>query len=160
MACNNTPKKEKRKITKKEYKETLESVNRYMVKLDAERINSFAKRRGWKMQQSQTGLWYMIYDETNDEKASIGKIATLKYKISLLDGTLCYSSDSLGTKTFLIGRGGVESGLEEGILLMKKGEKARFIMPPHKAHGILGDMNKIRGRQTILYEIELVELTK
>jgi len=82
----------------------------------------------------------------------------LNYRISLLDGTLCYSSDSLGVKEFAIGHGGVESGLEEGILLLKVGDKARFIMPPFKAHGLLGDMKKIPARSIIVYEIELLKL--
>jgi len=156
-------KRKKRNLTReelKEYEKPLQIANKYLVTLDAERIQSYAKRRGWEMKQTETGLWYMIYHKTDGEKAVQGKIASLNYKVSLLDGTLCYSSDSLGSKTFLIGRGGVESGLEEGILLMKKGEKARFIMPPYKAHGLLGDMNKIPARTTILYEVELINLSE
>ena len=161
FSCNEE-KKKKHNLTKEEignYEKSLEIANKYLVTLDAERIQNYAKRRGWKMHQSATGIWYMIYKKTNAEKAIQGKIATLNYKISLLDGTLCYSSDLSGPKTFLIGRGGVESGLEEGILLMKKGEKARLIMPPYKAHGLLGDLKKIPARQTILYEIELISLS-
>ena len=156
-------KEDKRKQLTKEdidkYEKPLEAVNRYLVTLDDERIQNYAKRRNWDMQQSETGLWYMIFENTNGEKAVLGKIATINYNVLLLDGTLCYTSDSLGTKSFLIGKGGVESGLEEGILLMKQGEKARFIMPPYQAHGLLGDMKKIPARSTVLYEIELVNLS-
>ena len=161
FSCNEE-KTKKRNLTREElkkYEKPLEAANRYLVTLDAERIESYAKRRGWDMQQSETGLWYMIYEKTNGENAIQGKVATINYKVSLLDGTLCYSSDSLGSKTFLIGRGGVESGLEEGILLMRNGEKARLIMPPYKAHGLLGDMKKIPARATVLYEIELIDLS-
>jgi FKBP-type peptidyl-prolyl cis-trans isomerase len=53
----------------------------------------------------------------------------------------------------------VESGLEEGILLLQEGDKARFIMPPHLAHGLIGDRDKIPARATIIYDLELVSLS-
>jgi FKBP-type peptidyl-prolyl cis-trans isomerase len=67
--------------------------------------------------------------------------------------------DNDDPKTFLIGQGGVESGLEEGILLLQEGDKARFIMPPHLAHGLIGDRDKIPARATIIYDLELVSLS-
>jgi len=152
---------ERKQISQKErdkYAELLEDANRYLTTVDAERIESFAKRRNWEMQTTKTGLWYMIYEKGSGIKAKTGQIALLNYKISLLDGTLCYSSDSLGAKTFAIGHGGVESGLEEGILLLHQGDKARLIMPPFRAHGLLGDMDKIPARSIIVYDIELLKL--
>ena len=143
-----------------QFKEPLIKINKYLVKKDAEHIADYVKRRKWKMEVSKTGLWYMIYEKGSGSKSKIGQVALLNYKIFLLDGTLCYSSDSLGAKTFAIGHGGVESGLEEGILLMHQGDKARLIMPPYRAHGLLGDMNKIPARSIIVYEIELLKLSK
>ena len=111
------------------------------------------------MQMTKTGLFYMIYENGEGEKAQTGKLGTIRYKVSLLDGTLCYSSDSLGLKKFKIGTPGVEPGLNEGILLLKEGDKARFIMAPYLAHGLLGDMERIPPRSIILYEVELVEIS-
>jgi FKBP-type peptidyl-prolyl cis-trans isomerase len=78
--------------------------------------------------------------------------------VSLLDGTECYNSDREGPKIFTIGRGGVESGLEEGILLMKEGSRAKFIMPPYLAHGLPGDGKRIPARAIIVYDVELISL--
>ncbi len=111
------------------------------------------------MTTSGTGLWYQIYQKGNGAPAKTGKMASINYKVWLLDGTLCYSSDSLGMKKFRIGKGGVEKGLEEGILLMRVGDKARFIMPPHLADGLIGDQDKIPPRSIILYEVELVQIS-
>lgn len=160
LACNNESSPQ-RHLTKKEldkYNKPLEAANRYLSVVDAERIENYAKRRKWKMQKTQRGLWYEIYEHGHGEKAKEGQVALLNYKISLLDGTVCYSSDSLGYKSFVIGHGGVESGLEEGILMLHEGDKARFIMPPFRAHGLLGDMKKIPARSIIVYEIELIKL--
>lgn len=140
-------------------KESLIRANKRLVTIDKERIEAFAERHQWEMATTETGLWYQIYEHGTGDSARNGLIASLKYTISLLDGTLCYSSDSTGEKTFLIGQGGVESGLEEGILLMRCGDKARFIMPPHLAHGLPGDNDKIPPRSTIVYQVELLNLT-
>jgi len=100
----------------------------------------------------------MILKKGNGDKAEIGRIAEINYKIKLLDGTTCYDSDSLGSKIFTIGSGHVEKGLEEGILYLCEGDRARFIMPPHLAHGLIGDENKIPARAIIIYEAELLSV--
>lgn len=140
-------------------KESLMRANKGLVTLDKERIEAFVKRHNWNMEMSETGLWYQIYEHGTGDIAQTGKVATLNFEVSLLDGTLCYTSDSIGPKTFLIGQGGVESGLEEAVLLMRIGDKARFIMPPHLAYGLIGDEDKIPARATIVYNVELLKLT-
>ena len=141
-------------------KESLMKANRGLVCLDQERIESYAERHHWDMQTSQTGLWYQIYEHGDGDSAQTGLTAHINYSVSLLDGTLCYTSDSTGEKTFRIGKGGVESGLEEAILMMRVGDKGRFIMPPHLAHGLLGDENKIPARSIIVYKVDLINLTR
>ncbi len=158
MSCRNTP-KEKSKDEVARQNESLLNINKYLVGKDADIIRAYAERRGWKMTTTQTGLWYLINNEGTGKPVQTGKMAEIKYKVSLLDGTLCYSSDTLGPKIFKIGQGGVESGLEEGILLLHEGGKGIFILPPHLAHGLMGDENKIPRRTIILYEVELIRIT-
>lgn len=142
-----------------EQQEALVRINKYLVKKDADAIRGYIRRHGWKMTETQTGLWYEITEHGTGRAAETGKKATLEYELSLLDGTPCYSSDSLGNKTFIIGKGGVEPGLEQGVLLLHEGDRARFIMPPHLAHGLIGDENKIPARATIVYEVHLIQIT-
>ena len=129
-----------------------------MVAKESEEIENYIKRHKWNMLNTGTGLRYMIYEPGNGEAATTGKIAILKFKVNLLDGTECYSSDKTGPKEFMIGKGGVESGLEEGIKLLKVGDKAKFIFPPHLAHGLTGDDDKIPARATLVYDVELLKL--
>ena len=70
----------------------------------------------------------------------------------------CYNSDKDGLKLIELGKAEVESGLEEGILLMKVGDKAKLVIPSHLAFGLLGDENKIPKRATLIYDVELVEI--
>jgi len=161
LACCGCKRKPDRVDPEKEYRATREAlvgVNRMMVKKDHERIKAYAIQNNLPLNESLTGLWYMVDGKGKGETAQAGQVASLRYRISLLDGTSCYSSDSLGIKNFRIGQGGVESGLEEGILLMRAGDKATFIMPPHLAHGLTGDGDRIPARAILVYEVELIKL--
>lgn len=158
FSCQSGKKDEKKK-NQTNQQEELVRINKYLVENDADIIKSYTQRRHWDMKVTPTGLWYSILQKGKGEAAQIGKMAGINYKVWLLDGTLCYSSDSLGIKKFRIGKGSVEKGMEEGILLLKAGDKARFIMPPHLAYGLIGDENKIPPRSIILYEVELIQLS-
>ena len=148
-------------MTEAEYESTREALvgaNRILVQKDYERIKSFAERKGWVMNETPSGLWYQIYEHGSGQSAEKGQLITLEYTVALLDETVIYNSDSLGLKRFRIGSGGVETGLEEGVLLLREGDKARFIIPPHLAHGLTGDGNKIPSRSIILYDVTVVDL--
>ena len=139
-------------------KKDLVSVNKFLVKKNHQNIVNFVHRKGWDMKETSTGLWYMIYRHGAGKAAGSGEVVTFNYSISLLDGQFCYTSDSLGPKSFKIGNGHVESGLEEAILLLHEGDKARLIMPPHLAYGLPGDNNKIPPQSTILYDISVLHI--
>ncbi|MCK9618352.1 MAG: FKBP-type peptidyl-prolyl cis-trans isomerase [Lentimicrobiaceae bacterium] len=139
-------------------KDPLINVNKKLVKNEDLKINEYIQRHKWSMTTTGTGLRFFIYKKGNGEKAEIGKIARIAYSVHLMSGELCYTSDDLGCKEFLIGRGGVESGIEEGILLLRLGERAKFIIPSHLAFGLVGDGDKIPPKATLIYDIELVEL--
>ena len=139
-------------------KKQLIEVNRILVMKDQQRIKGHLERHNIEMRETGTGLWYALEKTGEGAKAVTGKSATINYKICLLDGTECYSSAKNGSKTFTIGRGGVETGLEEGILLMNEGGHASFIMPPHLAYGLPGDGNRIPARAIIIYDVELVSI--
>lgn len=153
--------KHEKTYTEKEIRSTEEAmvdVNRMMIRKDHEKIKAYARQNNPAMQETLTGLWYIIRENSKGERSRKGQLAVIRYRIRLLDGTPCYDSDSLGIKQFRIGQGGVESGLEEGILLMCAGDKATFIMPPHLAHGLPGDGNRIPARAILVYDVELVKL--
>jgi FKBP-type peptidyl-prolyl cis-trans isomerase len=157
FSCRNEKQKTEKHFNKPT-KESLEQINRHLVNKDSELIKSYVDRRNWNMQTSETGLWYMINKQGVGENVEKGDYVTYNYQIRLFDGTLCYSSDNLGVKSIIAGQGGVESGLEEGLLLLNKESKARFIMPPHLAHGLIGDENRIPARAILIYDVEILEI--
>jgi len=138
--------------------DSLVNYNRGIVRTEDQQIEDFIARYGWKMKKTQTGLRYMFIKEGNGKKTEKGKIAGLRYTLRLLNGDLCYSSDKDGIKEFRIGYGGIESGVEEGILLMRVGDRVKFIVPSHLAFGLLGDQKKIPQHASLVYDIELLTL--
>ncbi|HOK38280.1 MAG: FKBP-type peptidyl-prolyl cis-trans isomerase [Bacteroidales bacterium] len=147
-------------VVKKMHRNELLEWNKNIVEFDAEMIRKFIERRRWHMEMSASGLYYQIYHKTNDIKAEIGLIAVFNYKISLLDGTVLYSSDVDGPRNETLGKMETELGLHEGLMMLRKGEKARFICPPHLAFGVPGDGYKVPYNSILVYEIELIDLVK
>ncbi len=158
-SCNNANDRYNDKIPDQEtIEESLLFANKQAVKEENEQIDRFVKKYKWKMKDTGSGLRYDIYFRGSGIKAEPGKRAVLKYSVRLIDGTEVYSSETSGNKQFVIGHGGVESGLEEGILLLRVGDRAKFILPSHLGFGLLGDEDKIPPKSTLIYDLELLEL--
>jgi FKBP-type peptidyl-prolyl cis-trans isomerase len=85
-------------------------------------------------------------------------MVSVNYTISLLDGTVCYSSVKDGSKDFKVEGDNIESGLHEAVLLMHTGDKAKFILPSYMANGLQGDNDKIPPMSAILVDLELLEV--
>ena len=165
-SCGDDKKKVNNKtdIESKEFKEKLVQANQMSVKRESDEINQYVKHKDWTMITTGTGLRYMITKNgTGDlanEDTEFRKFATVKFKVSLLDGTLCYSSDSTGLREFLIGQDDVETGLHEGIQYLHVGDRATFILPSHLAYGLTGDQRRIPPKASVLYDIELMKIRK
>jgi len=102
----------------------------------------------------------MVYEHGNGDSIREGDLVTVEYELSLLDGTVCYNTDTTGAESFVVGSSIVESGLDEGVKYLQQGDKAKIILPPHLAHGLLGDENKIPARSIILFDIEIIDVKK
>ncbi len=76
----------------------------------------------------------------------------------LLDGTPCYETSEKSPKVITVGKGGVESGVEQGLQTMRQGTEAILVIPPHLAHGNFGDRDKIPGNTVIIYHVKIIEV--
>jgi FKBP-type peptidyl-prolyl cis-trans isomerase len=138
-------------------KNEMADLNRYLIQKDRERIQNFIERKNLKMTESPTGLWYQIIKEGEGVTFTENDKVILDYECSLLDGTKCYSSKKLGTKEVILGRGQIEPGLNEGLLLLKSGSEAIFIIPPFLAYGLIGDGEMIPSRAVIVYNVNILQ---
>lgn len=157
LGCNQAP-EQKEKPQKSDYRKEMMEANRHVVKTEAQHIDDFLKRYKWDVKETGSGLRYWIYKEGEGPRAQKGMVASVEYSVKLITGDEVYSSDRDGLLTFLIGKGEVISGLEEGILLMDVTDEAKFIIPSHLAYGLVGDDNRIPGKATLIYDIKLLEI--
>ncbi len=157
LSCSG-PQERKEKVDPVQYQEPLMEANKHAVKTENQHIEDFLRRYKWDMEESGSGLRYMIYKKGKGQKAAKGMTATVAYSVKLITGDVVYSSEELGPMQFQIGKGDVISGLEEGILFLRLGDEAKFIIPSHLAYGLVGDGDRIPGKATLIYDLKLLKL--
>lgn len=142
------------------YEDVLLSTNVYSRERNRQHIIAFSERLGWDMKETSSGLWYRIIKEGSGPRIEKNRFLSYEFRTSLIDGRLCYVSDSLNPKKIIVGKGNIEAGLEEGLQLLREGSEAIFIIPPYLAHGNFGDRNKIPGASIIIVEVGIVEVKR
>ncbi len=136
--------------------DTLINFNQQVVQQESQEIDDFIRRYQWKMKTTQTGLRYMIYQHGAGKPARKGDLVSIHYSLSLLNGALIYKTDSLVPFRFDIGKRKVTRGLEEGVLLMKPGDRAKLVVPSHLGYGLIGDQAMVPERAILVYDVIFV----
>lgn len=106
-----------------------------------------------------SGLYYIEKTKGTGTNPVKGKTVKVHYTGTLLDGTKFDSSvDRKQPYEFVLGQGQVIKGWDEGIALMKKGGKARLIVPSSLAYGENGRMPTIPPSATLVFDVELLDI--
>ena len=109
--------------------------------------------------KTESGLRYQILQEGRGNKAEKGKTVSVHYKGQLTDGTVFDSSYKRNQPIdFALGVGQVISGWDEGIQLLKVGDKARFVIPGDLAYGSAGAGGVIPPNATLIFDVELMDV--
>ena len=109
--------------------------------------------------KTESGLRYQILQDGNGAKAEKGKTVSVHYKGQLADGTVFDSSYKRNQPIdFALGVGQVISGWDEGIQLLKVGDKGRFVIPSDLAYGSAGAGGVIPPNATLIFDVELMDV--
>ena len=104
-----------------------------------------------------SGLRYKILNKGNGDSPTKGDKVKVHYKGMLIDETVFDSSYKRNQPIeFNVGIGQVIPGWDEGIMLLKKGEKAKFIIPSNLGYGEAGAGGVIPPNATLVFEVELL----
>ena len=110
---------------------------------------------------TESGLQYVDLVEGEGEEVSAGDIAIIHYTGWLEDGTRFDSSYGRGQPLpVVVGTGQVIPGWDEGVLGMQPGGRRQLIIPPDLAYGLEGREPIIPPDSTLIFEIEVQELTE
>ena len=157
FSCDNNEPKQQLSITKSEMKNSMEKANRYLLNEEEEDIENYVKRHDLTMTSTGTGLRYQILKQGSEKKIEKGEQVTLEYELHSIAGDLIYSSENDGVKSFVVGEGTVESGLDEAMTYLHRGDVAKLIIPFHLAYGLHGDDDKIPEYATLVYTIKIID---
>lgn len=157
IACKRHRTSQKQTMDQKQITEHLIGANQASIKFENEQIKELIRKSSWQMTETPTGLRYQILEQGNGPLIKFGDVIKCEYEVRLITNELIYSSLKQGLKEFRVGSGGVESGLEEAVLLMKVGDKMRLIIPSYLAHGVSGDQDKIPPKATLIYIVKPIE---
>jgi len=109
--------------------------------------------------ETESGLRFKIIQKGEGAKPEKGQTVAVHYKGMFSDGGVFDDSYKRGAPIeFPIGQGNVIPGWDEGIMLLNKGDKARFVIPSNLAYGEQGAGGVIPPNATLVFDVELMEV--
>lgn len=119
--------------------------------------------------KTASGLYYDITSKGSGKQAVAGKLASVNYTGKFLDGKVFDTSSEEVAKAsgnhnpnrkyqpieFPLGQRRVIPGWDEGVQLLKEGDKAVFIIPANLAYGSRG-AGPIKPNTPLVFDVELV----
>ena len=110
-------------------------------------------------EKTESGLRYQFIQKGDGKKAEAGKTVSVHYEGSLESGKVFDSSYPRKKPIeFKLGIGQVIEGWDEGIALLKVGDKARFVIPSDLGYGPAGAGGVIPPNATLIFDVELMDV--
>jgi peptidyl-prolyl cis-trans isomerase A (cyclophilin A) len=110
-------------------------------------------------EKTESGLRYQFIQKGDGKQAEKGKTVSVHYEGSLENGKVFDSSYPRKKPIeFKLGIGQVIEGWDEGIALLKVGDKARFVIPSDLAYGPSGAGGVIPPNATLIFDVELMDV--
>ena len=123
-------------------------------KLELDKIISITKG----MEKTKSGLFHLIENKGNNDFPSIGSTVSVHYTGKLVDGTIFDSSYQRNKPiSFVLGKGQVIQGWDEGLLKMAKGGSGKLVIPSNLAYGENGAGGIIPPNSTLIFDLELID---
>ncbi len=110
-------------------------------------------------EKTPSGLRYKIIQKGSGAQAEKGKQISVHYKGQLADGRVFDSSYQRKQPIdFTVGIGQVIKGWDEGLQLLRVGDKARLVIPSDLAYGSQGAGGVIPPDATLIFDVELMSV--
>ncbi|MDH5590726.1 MAG: FKBP-type peptidyl-prolyl cis-trans isomerase, partial [Gemmatimonadota bacterium] len=106
-----------------------------------------------------SGLQYEVLREGDGPRPGPHDQVTIHYRGTLIDGTEFDSSYERGAP-LTMGANQFVPGFSEGIQLMETGSQYRFVIPGDIGYGAQGSGGVIGPNATLIFEVELMEISQ
>ena len=157
----------------KEQEKSVERAKELLVE-ESKTIEAYLAKNNLQAQKTENGLYYVIEKEGIGEAITPGTTLYVNYAGYLLDGTLFDSSIPEIAKAnnifnegrpyeplpVNVGMGQVIPGWDEGLMLLKKGSKAKLIIPSPLGYGEGGAGALIPANSILVFDVEVTDVQK
>lgn len=145
-----------------------------LVAAEGKTIEAYIQEKGLTASKTESGLYYVIEKEGTGEATTPGTTMYVNYAGYLLDGTLFDTSMPEIAKAnnifdterpyealpVNVGMGQVIPGWDEGLMLLKKGSKGKFIIPSPLGYGENGAGAMIPPNSILVFDVEVTDVQK
>ncbi len=132
-----------------------------LARIEDEKLEDYLEEEDITTKPLESGLIYIEKEKGTGQPVNPGNTVKVHYEGKLIDGTVFDSSKKVGEPIeFVVGRGQVISGWDEGVSMMNVGGKARFIIPSHLAYGERGVQHVIPPFSTLIFDLEVVDIVE
>lgn len=120
-----------------------------------QKIARFVKKSGQPYKKSESGLYYIIEKEGGGRHIKFTDEVSFTYTGKLLNGTVFDQQFKNKPATFKVSA--LIEGWKEAMLYLKKGGKAKLIVPPQLGYGD-HELDAIPKNSILYFEIEVLEV--
>lgn len=124
--------------------------------IDQQKIEAYVAEKNLQTTITKTGLHYHIYEQGTGEKPGPYDVITIHYKGFFLSGCEFYNTYKIGQPEKFQLTKAIE-GWIQGIPLLRKGSKAKFIIPSSLAYGEAGSAKDILPNTILVFEVHLID---
>jgi len=135
-----------------------ESLEQLQAK-EQETMKTYLEENGITAEPLASGLYFIEEKPGEGKTIDTGYIVLFHFGIELADGSKVFSSRDRGEAMQLTyGQPFDTKGFDQGIGMMKKGGKARFIVPSNLAFGQQGRGSIVPPFSTLVYDVEVIDV--
>ncbi len=112
------------------------------------------------LETTESGLQYYIHEEGSGDPPAEGDLVTVHYTGFLQEDGTYFDSSVMRDDPFQfeVGTGQVIQGWDEGVLMMKEGERRTLVIPPELGYGASGAGQAIPPNATLVFDIEMISI--
>lgn len=136
----------------------------YEVKLEqirmqeTEKLKEFITKNNIKEQPRPSGLYFISQSPGSGPQPKKGENVVVHYTGRFIDGQVFDSSEGSEPLKVTVGVGQVIDGFDEALMLMKKGGKARAIIPSSIGYGAAEPGGRIPPYATLVFDIQMIDI--
>lgn len=154
-ACHNDPPMVGRPTSNTpNIKEHLINANRTIAQSEETSIDEYIARRNWNMVKLPEGVRLWEYEKGKGMKIDVEDSVHISYNVEAINGKLIYNDIK---EDFVAGRRQQMIGLDQAVLQLSVGSKAKVILPSNLAYGIGGDGDRIPQSAILVIDLQILD---